>query len=152
MFLKTIKIMFSKACEYAIRATLLVASNSLEGRRVSVKDIAGQTASPVAFTAKIMQQLHHGGILYSVQGKQGGFEMTREQMQQTRLSQIVTLVDGDHIFTGCGLGLRACNAQKPCPLHERFATIREELKAMLEGATVLDLALGLKDGHTYLKR
>ena len=60
--------MFSKTCEHAIRATLLVASNSLEGRRVSIKEIAEATAAPVAFTAKIMQQLCHGGILYSVQG------------------------------------------------------------------------------------
>lgn len=143
--------MFSKACEYAIRATLLVASHSLKNERVSVKDIAEATASPVAFTAKIMQQLNRGGILYSVQGKQGGFEMTREQMQATKLSQIVTLIDGDRVFTGCGLGLRECNAQKPCPLHERFSTVRGELKAMLDSTTVLDLALGLKDGLTFLR-
>ncbi|MBK8567434.1 MAG: Rrf2 family transcriptional regulator [Saprospiraceae bacterium] len=143
--------MFSKACEYAIRATLLVASHSLMDERVSVKDIAEATASPVAFTAKIMQQLNRCGILYSVQGKQGGFEMTKEQMQATKLSQIVTLIDGDRVFTGCGLGLRECNALKPCPLHERFSSVRGELKAMLDETTVLDLALGLKDGLTFLR-
>lgn len=144
--------MFSKACEYAIRSTLLVASHSLKGERVSIKDIAGATASPVAFTAKIMQQLNQGNILYSVQGKQGGFEMTKEQMQSTRLSQIVTLIDGNTVFTGCGLGLRECNARKPCPLHGRFAALRNELSNMLESTTVLDLALGLSNGLTFLKR
>ena len=144
--------MFSKACEYAIRATLLLASHSLEGKRASVKDIAEATGSPVAFTAKVLQQLHRGGIVQSVQGKQGGFEIDPEQMKNTRLSQIVALMDGDRVFTGCGLGLPTCNALKPCPMHDRFASVRNELRAMLEGTTVLDLALGLNHGLTYLKR
>lgn len=144
-------IMFSKACEYAIRATLLVASSSIEGRRVSVRDIAEATAAPLAFMAKIMQQLNRNGILFSVQGKQGGFEMTREQMQHTTLKQIVLLMDGSHIFTGCGLGLRECNSQKPCPLHERFSVVRAGLRAMLEDTTILDLTLGVKQGLTFLK-
>lgn len=144
--------MFSKACEYAIRATLLLASYSLEGRRASVKDIAEATASPVAFTAKVLQQLNRGGIVQSVQGKQGGFEISREQMKNTRLSQIVALMDGDQVFTGCGLGLPTCNAQQPCPLHDQFAKVRNELRNMLESTAILDLALGLNNGLTFLKR
>lgn len=144
--------MFSKACEYAIRATLLIASRSLEGKRSSVKDIADATASPLAFTAKVLQQLNRGGIVQSVQGKQGGFEISREQIEKTRLSQIVEIMDGDRIFTGCGLGLHTCNALKPCPMHERFAQVRNQLKEMLESTTLLELTLGLKDGLTFLKR
>ncbi len=144
--------MFSKACEYAIRATLHIATHSLGGKRVSVKDIAGETGSPVPFTAKVLQQLAKQGIIQSVQGIRGGFEIGPRQMQETRLIEIVTTMDGDKIFTGCGLGLKACNALKPCPMHERFAAVRGELKAMLEETTVLDLALGLKDGLTFLKR
>ena len=144
--------MFSKACEYGIRATLLIATHSLTGVRVNVKDIAQETGSPVAFTAKILQQLVRGGIVRSVQGATGGFEIGREQMEQIRLDQIVSAIDGDQIFTGCGLGLKICNALKPCPVHERFAAVRDELKTMLEETSVLELALGLMDGLTFLKR
>lgn len=144
--------MFSKACEYAIRSALLVASHSLKGERVSIRDIAAESDSPMAFTAKIMQQLAKGGILYSVQGKHGGFEMSKEQMQTTRLSRIVSLIDGDKVFTGCGLGLKACNALKPCPLHNQFVVVRNELQQMLENTTILDLTLDLNNGQTFLKR
>lgn len=144
--------MFSKACEYAIRATLLIATHSLEGNRVNVKDIAEETGSPVAFTGKVLQQLAKSGIVRSVQGVHGGFEIGRKEMEGTRLSEIVSSIDGDLIFTGCGLGLHACNALKPCPLHGRFAIVRNELKAMLEETTVLELALGLKGGSTFLIR
>jgi Rrf2 family protein len=144
--------MFSKACEYAIRATLFIATHSLAGSRVSVKDIAQETGSPVSFTAKILQQLTRHGIVQSVQGIRGGFEISQDRLREIRLIEIVTAIDGDAIFTGCGLGLKACNALKPCPMHERFAAVRAELKAMLEGTSVQALALGLKDGSTFLKR
>lgn len=144
--------MFSKACEYAIRATLLLARYSLNGQRASVKDIAEATGSPLAFTAKVLQQLNRAGIVQSVQGKQGGFEISEEQMKNTRLSQIVALMDGDQVFTGCGLGLPSCNALKPCPMHDRFASVRNELRNMLEGTTVLNLAMDMNNGLTYLKR
>ena len=32
--------MFSKACEYAIRASILIATRSMDGERASLKDIA----------------------------------------------------------------------------------------------------------------
>jgi Rrf2 family protein len=144
--------MFSKTCEYAIRATLLLAGHSLAGKRVNVKEVANATASPTAFTAKVLQQLCKGGIVQSMQGKQGGFEICEEQMKNIRLSHIVALIDGDQVFTGCGLGLPACNELKPCPIHQHFATVRNELRNMLETTTLFDLAIGLNNGQTYLKR
>ncbi|MEK7253906.1 MAG: Rrf2 family transcriptional regulator, partial [Bacteroidota bacterium] len=92
--------MFSKSCEYAIRATLLIATRSLEGNKVSVKDIAEATGSPVAFIGKVLQQLTKGGIVHSVQGVHGGFEIGRREMEGIRLSEIVSTIDGDRIFTG----------------------------------------------------
>ena len=64
--------MFSKACEYGIRATLYIAMNSLEDKRVSLRNIAGKIDSPEAFTAKILQQLVHHHIIHSV-----GFAMQK---------------------------------------------------------------------------
>ncbi|MCF8244180.1 MAG: Rrf2 family transcriptional regulator [Saprospiraceae bacterium] len=144
--------MFSRACEYSIRATILIATHSMVGERVSLKDIARKTDSPLAFTGKVLQQLVKGGIVTSVQGVNGGFEIGQKQMEETRLSQIVAAIDGEQIFRACGLGLQACNAKKPCPLHDKFASIRNDLKTMLEGTSILDLSTGLKDGLTFLQR
>ena len=144
--------MFSKACEYGIRATIHIATQSLEGRRSSLKDIATEINSPVAFTAKILQQLVRNGIIVSVQGAGGGFEIRRSEMDVIKLSQIVSAIDGDQIYRACGLGLKECNAKQPCPVHFKFKAIRDELRGMLEGTSILELALGLKDGATYLKR
>ena len=45
--------MFSKACEYGIKAAIFIATKSYEDKRVSPKEIAEKINSPQAFTAKI---------------------------------------------------------------------------------------------------
>ncbi|HOO09775.1 MAG TPA: Rrf2 family transcriptional regulator [Cyclobacteriaceae bacterium] len=144
--------MFSKSCEYGIKATAFIAVQATAGKRACLKDIASAIDSPVAFTAKILQQLARTGIIHSVQGATGGFEVYQSELGKITLSQIVAAIDGDEVYKGCGLGLKACNARKPCPVHDKFVTIRDELREMLEGTSVQDLAQGLKRGHTYLKR
>ena len=148
---KRTKVMFSKACEYGIRATIHIAGQSVQGQRVSLKDIANAIDSPVAFTAKILQLLAKSGIVNSVKGPAGGFEMEPDEMKRIRLSQIVAAIDGDKIYNGCGLGLRECSEEKPCPVHDRFKVIRDGLKGMLETTTVYELTMGLKNGSTFLK-
>lgn len=144
--------MFSKACEYAIRAAVFIAVQSLEGRRVSVQEIAQKTDSPIAFTAKILQQLSKNGTIRSVKGPAGGFEIDRGGMERANLSMIVQAIDGNAIYEGCGLGLKQCNALLPCPLHDRFVTIRADLKEMLESTTLYELAFDVEKQATYLKR
>jgi Rrf2 family protein len=144
--------MFSKACEYGIRAAVYIALQSLEGRRVSVNEIAEKIDSPIAFTAKILQQLSRNNVIHSVKGPTGGFEIERTDMEAVKLNMVVKAIDGDQIYVGCGLGLKECDAGKPCPLHDKFVDIRTDLRHMLESTSLYELATGLEVGLTYLKR
>lgn len=149
---KEIQMMFSKACEYGIRATLYIAQKSLEMERVSLKDISSEIDSPEAFTAKILQQLVKNKIVISIKGPTGGFEIDPVQLEAVKLNQIVDAIDGDAIYVGCGLGLKECNENRPCPVHDKFKKIRDDLKSMLEHTSIYELATSLKGGVTYLKR
>lgn len=144
--------MFSKACEYGIKATIYIALQSLQQRRVSLKEIAEEIASPVAFTAKILHQLAKNNILDSTKGALGGFQISKERIDSIRLADVVHAIDSDSIYEGCGLGLNKCNANKPCPVHDKFAMVRAELKQMLQDTSLFELATGLETGITYLKR
>ena len=144
--------MFSKACEYGIRATLYIAMKSLQAQRVSLRDIAREIDSPVAFTAKILQQLTRNHIIDSMKGVSGGFEIHPDKIDAIKLSRIISAIDGDSVYKGCGLGLHECSELYPCPFHEKFKIIREELKDMLESTSVLDLSRRLEMGLTFLKR
>ena len=144
--------MFSKACEYGIRAAIYIASNSKTGNRVRLKDIAKKIDSPEAFTAKILQQLVKNNIIDSVKGPSGGFEINQLKMQTIMLNEIVLAIDSDKIYNGCGLGLNKCNEHKPCPLHNKFQIIRNDLKSMLTTTSLCDLSEGLKEGMVWLRR
>lgn len=144
--------MFSKACEYAIRATIYIAVQSSQNLRVGLKDISKEIDSPEPFTAKILQQLSKNNIIESIKGPHGGFQIDKNDMSKIKLSQIVLAIDGDSIYKGCGLGFKECSEKQPCPVHDKFKIIRDELKDMLENTTVLELSLGLKKGLTFLHR
>ena len=143
--------MFSKTCEYGIRATIFIATQSYQGSRVGLKDIAKKIDSPEAFTAKILQILVKNNIVQSTKGVGGGFEISSINRSQIKLAQIVSAIDGDAVFTGCGLGLHHCSESHPCPLHEKFKFIRNELAFMLENTNIEELTLGLKLGDTFLR-
>lgn len=144
--------MFSKSCEYGIRASIYVAKHSLQNRKVSLKDVAKHTDSPPAFMAKILQILTRTEILSSMKGPTGGFFVPLENVDKVSLYSIVLAIDGDGIFENCTLGLRKCDGQKPCPMHFKFVKIREEMKTHLETTTLKTLAEQVSDGVTFLKR
>lgn len=143
--------MFSKACEYGIKAAIFIATNSYEGKRVTPKEIAMEINSPQAFTAKILQSLVRHKVINSVKGAYGGFEVNKNELKYIKLSQIVKAIDGDNIYNGCGLGLEKCDENHPCPVHDKFKNIRDELKYMLENTNLEELALNIKSGFAFLK-
>jgi len=137
--------MFSKACEYAIKAVLHVAHKSREGARVGVKDIAKAIDSPEAFTGKIMQQLSKSGIIQSIKGPSGGFWIGEEERKAANLRNIVKVFDGDKLYTECGLGLKHCNDLRPCPVHHEYKEIRDALVKMHTDINLDDLAQKLEN-------
>ncbi|MBU3660872.1 MAG: Rrf2 family transcriptional regulator [Flavobacteriales bacterium] len=143
--------MFSKACEYGIRATIYITEQSLFSKKVSLKDVANAIESPEAYTSKILQQLVKNNIIQSEKGPHGGFTIPEKEIKSLTISQIVVAIDGDQIFNGCGLGLKQCNERKPCPVHNQFKLIRGNLKMMLESTTIHSLALQLHQGFSFLK-
>lgn len=143
--------MFSKACEYGIRASIFIATKSSEGVRVGIKDVAKEIDSPEPFTAKIMQILTRNGIIHSAKGVGGGFEVSTEALKSIKLIQIVDAIDGDTVYKGCGIGLKECSETQPCPVHNQFKKIRELLLTMLTNTTLEELALGVNAGDFYLK-
>ena len=144
--------MFSKACEYGLKAIISISAKSQKGQRTNLKEIAHDIESPEAFTAKILQQLSRNKFIRSVKGPTGGFEIVKEDMSKIRLIDIVRTIDGDNLFTGCGLGLSECNANKPCPIHFKFVKIREELTELLTETTLDELSQNMNQGLAFLHR
>jgi Rrf2 family protein len=142
---------FSRACEYSIRAAIFIAMQSQKGNRVNLKEISGEIKSPEAFTAKILQQLVRHRIIESVKGIAGGFEMDPDRLSKITLGDVVKAIDGNSELKECLMGLTACSEKQPCPLHENFKSIRAELNGMLKKTTMQTLAGRMKKGNVCLK-
>lgn len=143
--------MFSKTCEYAIRAMIFIAQKSKRGNNVGIKEIAHGIDSPEHFIAKILQELVRKGLLQSMKGPNGGFYLDHERLEYS-LFDIVKAVDGDNLFTGCGLGLKKCSETHPCPMHNEFKSVRKGIQMMLTKAKLGEFTKELEKSLTFLKR
>lgn len=126
---------FSKTCEYAIRAMFYIAKKSQEGHRSGIKEIAEHIDSPAHFLAKILQKLSKAGLVQSIKGPNGGFYLDRDSLGRP-LADIVTAFEGEQLFTGCGMGLSYCSEDNPCPLHHDFKKVRNQITRMLMDTTI----------------
>jgi Rrf2 family protein len=142
---------FSKTCEYAVRAVFFIAQHTADGSRVGIKEIAVNIDSPEHFLAKILQDLSKRGIIQSVKGPNGGFYLDAQSLSRP-LSDVMEAVDGGGIFRDCGLGLKECSSKNPCPLHHDFLDVRNRLQNMLESITIGQFNEDLNLGIVVLKK
>lgn len=134
-----------------MRAVFYVAQRSHEGYKVGIKEIAVHINSPEPFLAKILQGLSREGLIQSAKGPNGGFYFDNASLNRP-LADIVSAVEGDEIFTGCGLGLTYCSETNPCPLHNEFKKVRNQLTHMLCSTTIGKFNLDLIKGTYTLNK
>ncbi|HOO08677.1 MAG TPA: Rrf2 family transcriptional regulator [Cyclobacteriaceae bacterium] len=142
--------MFSKACEYAIRATLYISSKSVNGSKLSIKEIAKEIDSPEPFTAKILQVLSREKIISSIKGPNGGFYLD-PKAKPIPLNTIVRAMDGEDVLHTCSLGLKVCSDASPCPIHHEIKRYKDRLRKIMKEKTVQGLTRELANGKTFLK-
>ena len=129
--------LYSKGCEYAIRALMHAAPHD-SGERFLASEVCRKAGIPEAFARKTLQALVRGGFLEAVRGPGGGYVFV-EHPKEISILKIIKAVDGETTFGRCILGLPECDKEDPCPLHETWAKAKEELLTQLETKTLQDL-------------
>ncbi len=143
--------MFSKTFGYALRATVYVAVHGRIDKKVGLQDISEGLGIPHYFLGKIMQDLVRHGILDSTKGPSGGV-FPNEHTADIPLTNILKITDGNLVFDQCALGIKRCNAEHPCPLHDDFAACRNEMIHSLSNKTVQTLVEEVTEGRSFLVR
>jgi len=131
--------MFNKETEYALRGLVYIQLQNRKGRRPGTAEVAKEIDAPPFFTAKILQRLVRTGFLESLKGKGGGFFFDPEK-SDLPVVQLVSAIEGDSSFSGCVFGLKHCDKDNPCPLHQKYVPIRESINNLLSDETVQSLA------------
>lgn len=143
--------MLSKSTEYAIRALVFIQLRNWEQKRPGVEEIAKEIEAPEAYTAKILQTLTKNKLLGSMKGRGGGFFFDGNQSNLT-LHDVILLVEGDAYFHKCGLGLKQCNDDNPCPLHDKYKIVRDGFFEIVKAETIKSLSEKIRQGNAVLNR
>ena len=141
--------MFSKSCEYALQAILYICLNTNENQAVGLKAIAGAQNIPLHFLSKVLQELVKHKLLQSTKGPHGGFSLI-VPAEELHLLRIVEIIDGLDMFDRCGIGLKTCSDDTPCPIHFEYKGIREKIKNILTNKTLLELCDDVKKGQAIV--
>lgn len=132
--------MLSNTCKYALRATVFIALNATETKKVGLKKVAESLNIPSPFLAKILQTLSKRKILASTKGPNGGFALASVD---TTIYTIYETIDGTEYFEECLIGVQSCTddpVNTPCPLHGRYSHIRTKIHDIFKNTTIIDLA------------
>lgn len=128
---------------------LYIALHYEEGKSVELSSIAKKQDIPKHFLSKILQLLVKQKLLTSMKGPTGGFKLARSP-ENIRLIEVVKAIDGLEIFNQCGIGLKKCNDDKPCPIHHDYKKIRDRIRQLFEQETLQELSEGVKVGDSIL--
>ncbi len=131
--------MFSKETEYALRGLVYIQQQCSRGMKPGVDEIAREIDAPRFYAAKILQRLVRQGFLKSQKGKGGGFYFDPDEPELT-LKDIIVSTEGDKTLVGCGFGMKHCNSENPCPLHYKYAPVRNALNELVSSETIQSLA------------
>jgi len=145
--------MISNTCKYGIRALVYLASKLEKSENINIKQISKELNLPTPFMAKIFQQLVKNKILYSSKGPHGGFHFAKDP-EKISVYEIISIIDGNELFENCVIHNRTCKSADEksllCPIHDKFADIREKLITIFKETTIHHLVESAKQSKEIM--
>src|ERR1700741_5048446 len=127
----------SAKAEYARVAMLELAASHGEPQPMRIKAIAEAQGMPQRFLVQILLQLKTAGLVASVRGAAGGYQLTRSP-DQISLAAVLKAIDDRTLAPGTALG-----EANRTPLVETMLDVWRDLQRreqhLLEGLTLADL-------------
>jgi len=130
----------SAKADYAVRATAELAA-APPGKPVKAEAIANAQGIPVKFLLNILSELKHSHIVASHRGADGGYSLARPPEDIT-LADVIRAVEGPLANVHERLPEELSYPGAAEQLKEVWIAVRANLRAILEGVTLADLAQG----------
>jgi len=105
---------------------------------VSVRMLAKEEDVSYQFACKILQKLQGAGLVESVMGPTGGYQLRRVPEQITMLD-VVRTMQGDITVNRCTGGADGCPRQAKCPLSSKLCQLQQEMEDFLADVRLQDL-------------
>jgi Rrf2 family protein len=127
---------FSKTTEYAFRILSFMAQD--ETKLYNVDEIFEKLRVPYRYLRKLMTNLTRSGFIVSIQGKNGGYKISRKT-EEIRLLEILQAVDPEYLSGKCFFGFDNCALQVPCIMHDQWTIVRTNINNILAGTSLADV-------------
>jgi Rrf2 family protein len=85
---------FSAKTTYGLQALMELADVAGSGERLQVGEIAARQAIPERYLEQMMTSLRRGGILRSIRGARGGYQLAKSA-DQILLSEVILCLEGE---------------------------------------------------------
>jgi Rrf2 family cysteine metabolism transcriptional repressor len=85
---------FSAKTTYGLLALMELADVAGSGERLQVGEIAARQAIPERYLEQMMTSLRRGGILRSIRGARGGYQLA-QSADQILLSEVILCLEGE---------------------------------------------------------
>lgn len=128
--------MYRKSTLTAFAAMTLLAEEYDRGAaRLSAPEIAQRRSLALPFLSKVLTSLVQAGLVDATRGPGGGFALSRPPAD-IALHEISRLFERGPTHIACPFRAGPCAAGEPCPVHERFASVREAIAHILQTTTL----------------
>jgi len=128
---------------HAIKALAVLAGADGDAY-VGAAAIAARIRAPGNYLGKLLQTLARTGLVEGRKGLQGGFRLGRKA-DRISLYDVAEPIERISRWRGCFLTHAECRTDRPCPAHDRWATVRETYVKFLQETTIQDVATGIED-------
>lgn len=126
----------TRRADLAVRAMRVLGTTA---ERMKAPALADALATTPGFIAQVMNPLVKAGWVRSDPGPTGGYVLATD-LRTVSVLAVIEAVDGATDHGQCVVEDRACNAERPCVLHEAWSSARGELVRVLDAMTLDSLA------------
>lgn len=118
-------------------ATVILASLA-GGGLASAAEIALRTRIGLPTVSKLLKQLQHAGLVRSVRGAHGGYQLTRPTTE-INAADIIDAVEGPVALTECASGAGNCGIEATCQVGHGWQRISLAIRRALTGVSLDEL-------------
>lgn len=134
---------------YALRAVIDIAENSGVAR-VSLRSVAERQGISDKYLEAIVKPLVMAGVLMSVRGKNGGYQLAKPASEITT-GDVIRAVEGDVATAPCGgADSEPCERLSACRTARFWTGLERVVDGYLDSTTIADLAIPDLAGNDYV--
>ena len=130
---------FTAKEDYGIRAVLDIALHR-EHAPIQAREIATRQNIPEQFLEQVLATLRRAGIIRSIRGASGGYDLARPA-HQTTVGEIMRALSGAIVPIQCANdeGFGKCEAQESCSVSIFWCKLKEAILGVVDGTSIQDL-------------